>query len=97
MIDSFLRLIEEYVWAKNNFDLFYDVVTKEGDLPYQFKLLLIMANANIDSIFTNYECQDLYKLIFFAKYFKNDLIKQTSFHKELENSEADESGNESDE
>ena len=63
MIEAFFQEIEKYVFAFKNFDLYQEVLTKEGDESFQFKNNKMIANKTFEAIFTNFDTKDFIKLI----------------------------------
>ena len=43
----FLKTIEADIFKTQNYDCFYDILTKEGDEEYKFKRLIAITKTNI--------------------------------------------------
>ena len=53
-----VKEIESFVCSYRNFDLFYDILTKEKDETFKFKNMLLIAKNNLNSIFKEYEVKE---------------------------------------
>ena len=66
IIDSFLSQIEKYVFGRKNFELFYEVLTKEKDESFQFRNMIDIANQNIENMFSKFDNVDFKRMAEFC-------------------------------
>ena len=57
-IHQFLKTIEADIFKTQNYECFYDILTKEKDETFKFKNMLLIAKNNLNSIFKEYEVKE---------------------------------------
>ena len=58
-LESFLYQIQKFILGYRNFDLFFEVLTKENNPSYNFKNSMIITVNNYNDIFKNFDLDQL--------------------------------------
>ena len=58
MLNTFIDEIEEVILEYRNFDLFYNVLTKENDKTNSFMMVIKLSKMTLQRILTNFDVKE---------------------------------------